>query len=96
MPSIERMIEGVIASPVASRAVITARCSGEDRTKPCPIEALSESPTTHAAPRFSAFHCIVGASPSAMPDSGRSWRTPQPKRRAMADIASIPTRWANS
>jgi hypothetical protein len=95
-PSTERTTLGSMIRPVASRAVITASCKGEVSTKPCPIEAFSVSPTTQSSPRLRRFHCIVGARPCAMPDIGRSWRTPHPSRTAMAEIASIPTRWARS
>jgi hypothetical protein len=64
-PSIERTSRSVRSrGPVASRAVITASCRGEVSTKPCPMEALSVSPTTQSSPRLRRFHCIVGASPS--------------------------------
>ena len=95
-PSMDLTMRGMISRPVASRAVITASCSGVVSTNPWPIEALRLSPITQSAPRFDSFHCLSGISPPFIPGRGRSYRAPSPSLRPMAAIRSIPARWAIS
>ena len=84
------------APAVARRAAITASCSGVACTKPWPMPTTRVSPWCQGAFSAARFQARSGTRPARSPGRSMPRRAPRPKRRAIAAIASMPTRRASS